>query len=93
MNRVDVFRQKRQFRRKIKIVVITFLLFILAGIVIADYSVNSLMKDENRIEMVTMDNKKDYYVFDLLGKKIYIKLTHIKNDCEKVKDMIRSIIG
>lgn len=70
MGRVEKFREQRRHRQKCIAVVILFILLTAAGVCTADYRVNTLLKDENRVEVVGFRMDKLYRDFDNLRKRL-----------------------
>lgn len=86
MNRVEKFREIRKYRRKMFSSFFLFFLLLATGICIVDYTVNSLIKDENCINIVSIQNRELYLEIALMNKKLQLDIRHIREDIEKIKD-------
>ncbi len=94
MNRLDKFRQERYFKRKCRMMVLLFLLLVVAGIGISDYSVNSLMNGRKAIEVVSFERKdSSYLALNFAGYRFYINTGHINRDINKFKNQAAKILG
>lgn len=91
MNRVERFRQLRKSRRKYILVVILFIMLVISGICIVDYSINSLMYDNNQIEVLSFRNSDNCFEISILKNKFYVNTTYMKRDYEKLKGLITGL--
>ena len=85
-SRVQKFRKIRKNRNKMISVVVIFLLFVLIGISVSDYSINALMNNQTRIEMVQQDNSA--FVFNFLNHKIYLKKDFLNVEFQQIKKLL-----
>ena len=70
MNRVQKFREIRRFKIKLILVFSVFFLILFTGIAAADYSMSSLLSDEQRIHIFSIHPYgEEYYRISLFDKK------------------------
>ena len=90
MNRVEKFRQNRQLKLKIWIAFIFFLVIILTGIAVADYSVNSIMRNERRIEIFSIKEVSGTLIqISIMNQKLDINTKYIKRDYGRLMDFLQ----
>lgn len=93
MRRYEKYKSERQYKRNIILSLVVFFILIAAGVGIADFSVNSILKDENSIGVIQWNNLKNNYTeLEIMNKKIYINTLYIKNDYYKFKSRIKRMI-
>jgi len=93
VNRVERFRQYRHSKRKIIFIFLLFILLISTGLLVADYSVNSIMLNERKIEIISLVKLDDSYMeLSLMKNKLYINTRYISRDCERLKDTLKNLI-
>ncbi|NLL04443.1 MAG: hypothetical protein GX270_01340 [Clostridiaceae bacterium] len=89
MNRVQKFREIRRFKIKLILVFSVFFLILFTGIAAADYSMSSLLSDEQRIHIFSIHPYgEEYYRISLFDKKMYINTKYISQDYKKMVDWI-----
>lgn len=94
MKRVERFKEIRIKQRRIVISLFLFFFMIISGICISDYSVNSLMKNENRIGLVTLEKKDaSLYLLNILNIEIYINTRYVEEDFKKVKSVVAAMLN
>jgi len=92
--RLEKYRSIRRQRRKYRCVVIFFLILLLVGLCIVDYSSNYLIKNEHRIAFVAIKSLDDYnYEICFFNKKFYISTYIIKQDIENIKNRVKKFAG
>lgn len=65
----------------------------IVGILASDYSVNSLLKNERRIEVVELINNKDLTMdIKILNKEFHLKLDKIYGDYQNIKKKFSQFI-
>lgn len=91
MSRLERFKEIRAVRRRYLFSILIFFMLLIPGICISDYSVNSILKDEKRIEVVGLKNINNQYLeVNLFKIKYHINIKYLFRDYEKVK---KSILG
>jgi hypothetical protein len=94
MGRLESFKQIRVTRRRYILSAFIFIMLMIPGICISDYSVNSILMNEKRIEIVGIKNVNNTYLeLNLLKKKYYINIKYLQRDYEKVKNRIFEMIN
>lgn len=89
MSRLEKYREIRITRKRYLLSVIIFLMLIIPGLCIVDYSVNSIMKGENRIDVLAIKNIKSQYIeITLMNRKHYINTVYLRRDYERFKKII-----
>lgn len=86
MNRLEKFREARRYRRKIFSSFFLFFLLLFTGICIVDYTVNSLINGESRINIVSVESKESRVEITLMNKKLRLDTKYIKKDMKKIRD-------
>ncbi len=72
MGRLERFRQLRRFKRRKNLALLFFFIFSCAGLLISDYSINAIMRNQKSVRMVTV-SLQDRAVIKLgLFDKTYI---------------------
>ena len=72
--------------------VMIFCLFLLvSGLCIVDYSVNSLLRNNSAISMITLKNKGDFVELSVLNRRLYFNTAYMSSDMEKIRRAIKSI--
>jgi predicted small integral membrane protein len=92
MNRLERFRDMRRIRRKYAVSFFLCCLLLFSGICVADVSVNSLMKSENRIDIISFSSTGSFMEISLLNHKFYINISYVKRDYLKLKDMVNNLM-
>lgn len=93
LGRLERYKEIRQNRRKIKSSIFLFFLVLVSGTCTADYAVNSLMKNEKRIEIIRFENRHRYYEISLLNKRLYIDTESMKNDFMELWNVPKRLPG
>lgn len=89
MGRLEKFREARQSKRKYVFAFFLFFFLILPGLYIADYSTNTLMKNQNHAGIVSFKKLSDtYFELDILDKKIHINTIFVSRDFQNLKKKI-----
>ncbi|MCX7921938.1 MAG: hypothetical protein N3B21_08005 [Clostridia bacterium] len=90
MSRVEKFRQARLVRIKCILLFMLFFLIAVAGLCVSDYSINSVMKNEKAVKLITFRNISNAYLeVNFLSKKTYINIKYIIRDYQKIKNKIK----
>jgi ABC-type microcin C transport system permease subunit YejE len=83
--RVEKFRNIRKQKRKYKFAIAVFLILLFAGLCVVDYSLNYLIKNEHKIEFVTVKSVDTYsYEISFFNRKFYVSTYNIKKDLENI---------
>lgn len=94
MSRVERFRQNRRLKFKIAACFFIFLVTIFTGISTADYSINSIMKNETRIKVFTLEEFDNNYIkISIMNKALYVNTSYIKRDYNRVREFIKKSIN
>ncbi|MGI6777466.1 MAG: hypothetical protein ACOX7R_05440 [Acetivibrionales bacterium] len=89
MNRVEKFRNIRREKRKYMFILLLCILLLTSGLCAADYSVNSLMKNDNGIRLITFEYNGSYAKLSLLNSSIYINTSYISRDLGRIMEAAR----
>ena len=86
MKRVDEYKLIRIHKRKCVFVMLFFLLITLTGIIVSDYCINSIMKDEKKIGIFHLENGTGMNIkLVILNRVINLHYDRIYNDYEYLK--------
>lgn len=89
MNRVEKLKQIKIRRRRAVVVTVLLFSLIITGIGITDYSFNSLMKNQRRIEVISFKNLKDSSLeISVMNESITLNTKFIEKDLKSIKDRI-----
>lgn len=89
MSRVEEFRQARRFRRKLLLALFMFLIMMAIGLCVSDYSVNSLLKNSRRVELVKVDKREgSVYDISLLKKRVSVDTAYMYKDWERLVEQL-----
>jgi hypothetical protein len=89
MGRVEKFKEIRLLRRKYIFSFLLIVVVFVAGICFTDYSINSLMKNENRLSIVTYSLKNNSNIeISILNNKFYFDISYLKRDLGKLKTLV-----
>ena len=86
MNRLERFRQERIRKRKYTLVLLLCLALLVLGIGTADYAVNSIMKNDNSIGIISVRRTESYIEFSFLNRKLYLNTSYIKEDLRNLRE-------
>jgi hypothetical protein len=94
MSRLEAFRQKRLIRRRYILAVLLFLSLSTSGVCLADYSFNSIAKDEKRIKLISIDRQEGFnYLVNVLNLKTSINISRIENDYNLLMEWLEKLKG
>lgn len=94
MSRLEKYRQIRINKRKFRLSMLMFLIVIITGLCIADYSINGLMKNEYAIEFVSVDKVgPSLYSINIFDYRFLINTEYVEKDFNRVRSTIGSILG
>ena len=92
MSRYERFRNARYERRRHAAVILIILILFLSGIFTVDYSLNNLIKDENRISILTYRRVGNSYTeFGIMNQKFCVNTEYISNDFLRLKMMLTKV--
>jgi hypothetical protein len=90
MGRVEEFRQARQFRKKLLLALFLFLVMMIVGLCVSDYSINTLLKNSKRVELVKIENKgSTVYELSFLKRKLLIDTVYMRKDWKRLMEFIK----
>ena len=93
MNRVQRLKETKSNKRRFVGLAILFFSVILVGVSVVDYSFNSLMKNEKRLEIISYKSHSDSLLeVSIMNKKIYMNTKYIEKDFQKLKSKFSKII-
>lgn len=91
MNRVQKFRELRHFKLKLIFVFSFFLLTLIAGIGIVDYSMSGLMLDKEGFGIISVGPYgEDYYKISFFDNNLYINTKYISRDYNRLVQWINT---
>ncbi len=91
MNRVQKFREIRHFRIKLIIIFFVFILTLFAGLGAVDYSMSSLLSDEQRIRIFSIrPYGEEYCKISFFDNSLYINTKYISRDYKRMVDWLDS---
>jgi cell division septal protein FtsQ len=94
MNRVEKLKQIKTHRRRAVLLTVFLFSLILTGIAITDYSFNSLMKNQRRIEVISFRNTDNSCLeISVMNEKITINTKYIEKDLNNIKDRILRLLN
>lgn len=76
MNRVEKYRSIKLYKRKCRRMILLFLFLTITGILIADYSINGLMTDENRVKIISVNTSDSQLELCFMNIRLYIEKIH-----------------
>lgn len=94
MSRVERFKQARHIKIKYFIALFLFVTFVITGICAADYSINSLMQNEKRIGIVTMNSITENRIkVNIMNIEFFINTTYLNRDIKRINSYIMKTRG
>ncbi|MCX7710429.1 MAG: hypothetical protein N2484_11345 [Clostridia bacterium] len=94
MGRVERFRQNRQTRRRITAAVTVFLVIMITGIAVADYSISCIMMNQDHIEIISAKEINGSFIqISFMNQKYYINTKYIKRDYNRLKEFAKNKLG
>jgi hypothetical protein len=93
MGRLEKFRQARNIRHKYFLSAVIFLFLLVAGMVIADYSVNSLIEGDMGVSVFAVENSGKYIEITFMNQKLYVNTQYINRDLGKLKLQVARLFG
>ncbi|MCX8130998.1 MAG: hypothetical protein N3I35_12980 [Clostridia bacterium] len=92
MNRVERFKVERKFRLKCTLLIVLFLILILTGICVSDYSINTLMKNEKKISLITVKQEGSFNMsVSIMNIAIHLDTSYFSKDLKKIKEKLKEI--
>jgi hypothetical protein len=71
MSRVERYKSIKLYKKRCRRTILLFLLFTAAGILIADYSINSLMVDDHRVNIISINTLDSQLELCFMNMKFY----------------------
>lgn len=94
MSRVEQFRTVRQTRLKYSISFLLFFILLITGICVVDYAVNSITRNVNKIDIISVKSiDESYYELSFANEEFYLDTKYIKRDFTRLKNSIMRILG
>ncbi len=88
MNRVDKFKRARSIRKRYMLSVALFFLVMVTGVIITDYSLNSLLKDEKGLNIIQVKSVDNILEVWFMNNRFYINTKYIARDYRNFKNYI-----
>jgi cell division septal protein FtsQ len=93
-SRVERFKEHRKIKRKYLLAALILLLLLVMGILVSDYSVNYLLKDDKHVNIVGIKSVDEYqYEISFLDYRLYITTKYISRDYEKLRNLVSSFFN
>ncbi|MCX7842677.1 MAG: hypothetical protein N2489_06345 [Clostridia bacterium] len=90
MGRLEKFKQERRNRRIVGLSLLLFFILVISGILVADYSVNTLMRNEKHINIVSFERVGESLIhIKFMDAGIYINTTYIRRDYQRLRDALK----
>lgn len=86
MGRVERYRSIKLYRRRCRRMILLFLLLTAAGILIADFSINSLILDDNKVKIISITTLDSQLELCFMNMKFY-------TDAKLIMRIIDALIG
>lgn len=93
MNRLEKYKQIRNLKQKYLLSIFLFVMLLVSGMCIADYSTNKLMGEGNGINLFTMKNNNSYMEIIFLNQRLYINTQYINRDIGRLKNEASKLLG
>jgi len=91
LNRVEKFREIRKIKRKVAVSFLLFMLILLIGTGVADYSVNNLMKNEKSVNIISFHDNSEYFEINIMNFRLYFNTTYLDRDYHRFLDFLSKI--
>jgi hypothetical protein len=89
MNRVEEFKILRNHKRKCIFILLFFLIIIITGILVSDFCINSIIKNEKKVDILKMESGKDTIIrFNVLNKVFDLHYGGVVNDFDEIKSKV-----
>jgi hypothetical protein len=89
MNRVEEFKILRNHKRKCIFILLFFLIIIITGILVSDFCINSIIKNEKKVDILKMESGKDTIIrFNVLNKVFDLQYGGVVNDFDEIKSKL-----
>lgn len=86
MNRLEKYKQMRGLRQRYLISILLFMFLLVAGICIADTSINGLMSGGSGLNIFSVNNYGNSLEVVFMNKKIYLNVQYIQRDLGNLKE-------
>jgi len=92
MGRVDSFKELRLVKLRMFIAILMFLVVLVVGIGIVDYSINSVVSDTPKIEIVKVaEVSNNLYTIDFANKRYNLNTFYLSRDIQRLKKRLNEI--
>jgi hypothetical protein len=92
MGRVDNFKEARFTRIKMFVAVLTFMSVLTVGIFTVDYSINSIVSDTPKLEIIKVaEASSNMYTIDFANRKYNLNTYYLSRDINKIKKRLSEI--
>jgi hypothetical protein len=89
MNRVEEFKILRNHKRKCIFILLFFLTITITGILVSDFCINSIIKNEKKVDILKMESGKDTTIrFNVLNKVFDLQYGGVVNDFDEIKSKL-----
>lgn len=86
MNRVEEYKLLRVYKRKCVMVLLLFLIITFTGVLVSDYCINSIVKNENKIEVLELKNEDNTTIkLNVLNNVIILHFSGVLKDFDSLK--------
>ena len=86
MSRVEEFKLLRAYKRKCVMVLLLFLIITFTGVLVSDYCINSIVKNENKVEVLELKNEDNTTIkMNVLNNVIVLHLSGVLKDFDSLK--------
>jgi len=92
MGRVDNFKEARHTKLKMFTAILTFMSLLIAGIFTVDYSVNSIISDTPKLEIIKVaEASSNMYTIDYANRKYKLNTYYLSRDLQRLKKRLSEI--
>jgi hypothetical protein len=89
MNRVEEFKILRNHKRKCIFILLFFLTITITGILVSDFCINSIIKNEKKVDILKMESGIDTTIrLNVLNKEFDLQYGGVVNDFNEIKSKL-----
>ena len=89
MNRVEEFKLIRGYKKKCVSIILFFLVLTVAGVLVSDYCINSIVKNEKKVEILQWESGKDTTIkLSVLNSEIVVQYGGVLKDFQYLKGKV-----
>lgn len=88
MKRSEIHKSIKLYKRRCRSVLFMSTILTIAGIIVADYSINSLMGSSKRINVISFENKDSEFELNIMNYKVYPDSGLIAKLTEQMKNIL-----